>query len=58
MYREDYEIRGWRDGQDMLHASEIIKMCTWFLWGYLKERGCLEGVGVGGRIILKRILKN
>ena len=46
IYREYYEIRGWRNEWDMLHASEIIKMCTW-LWGYLKERDRLEDVGLG-----------
>jgi hypothetical protein len=42
IYREGYETRGWRDGRDTLHASEIIKIYTWFLWGYLKESGHLE----------------
>jgi hypothetical protein len=31
---------------------------TGFWWGDLKERGHLEGVGVVGRIILNKVLKN
>jgi len=32
-------------------------MGTWFWWGNLKEGDDLEEMGVDGRIILKRILK-
>ena len=32
-------------------------MYTNFLWGELRERNCLEDVGVDGRIMLKLIFK-
>jgi hypothetical protein len=34
------------------HVRDIRKMCTSFWWGKLKERDCLEYLGVDGRITL------
>ena len=42
----------------MWHVWEIGEMHTGFWWGNLGERHYFEDIGVGVRIILKRIFKN
>jgi len=37
----------------MRHVSEKTDLCTLFWWENVKERGCLEHQGTGGRIIFK-----
>jgi hypothetical protein len=37
-------------------SGSIIKHCTVFGWGNLKERPQLEDLGVEGRIIVKAVL--
>jgi hypothetical protein len=45
------------DGQGMWHVWETGEIHTWFWLGVLSDGDRLEGVGMVGRIILKRISK-
>lgn len=49
-------FQGLRDGREILHALEGRDMNVFSLEN-LKEKGCLDNLGINGRIIFKMILK-
>jgi hypothetical protein len=50
-------IQGPRDGRGILHALEGRDVDMSFSLENLKEKGCLDNLGINGGIILKLILK-
>jgi hypothetical protein len=41
----------------MLHAWKRRKVCIGIRWGYVKERGHLEDIGIDSRTMLRLIFK-